>query len=77
MTNYVCICMLCTCYITKYVYFKFKAAVKNEENIDHRCVIQYFHLQCLSSANVKALLDSILGEFLPLFPTSKYWLAEY
>ena len=39
-------------------------------------MIQYFHLKGLSSTNIKAELDSTLGESAPSFTTIKYWVAE-
>ncbi|EFN86447.1 hypothetical protein EAI_15981, partial [Harpegnathos saltator] len=47
------------------------------EKIGHRYVIQYFHLKGLSPTNIKAELDSILGEFAPSFTTVKYWMAKF
>ena len=49
----------------------------NMEKIGHRYVIQYFHLKGLSPTNIKAELDSKLGEFAPSFTTIKYWVAEF
>lgn len=34
----------------------------NIELISHRCVIQFFQLKGLSPSNIKAELDSILGQ---------------
>jgi histone-lysine N-methyltransferase SETMAR len=47
------------------------------EKIGHRYVIQYFHLKGLSPTNIKAELDSTLGESAPSFITVKYWAAEF
>ena len=47
------------------------------EKISHRYVIQYFHLKGLSPSNIKAKLDSTLGEYAPSFTTIKYWVAEF
>jgi histone-lysine N-methyltransferase SETMAR len=47
------------------------------EKIGHRYVIQYFHLKGLSPTNIKAELDSTLGESAPSFTTPKYWAAEF
>ena len=49
----------------------------NMEKIGHRYVIQYFHLKGLSPTNIKAELDSTLGESTSSFPTIKYWMAEF
>jgi len=49
----------------------------NMEKIGHRYVIQYFHLKGLSPTNIKAELDSTLGESAPSFTTVKYWVAEF
>lgn len=49
----------------------------NMEKISHRYVIQYFHLKGLSPTNIKAELDSTLGESAPSFTTVKYWVAEF
>ena len=49
----------------------------NMEKIGHRYVIQYFHLKGLSPTNIKAELDSTLGESAPSFTTIKYWVAEF
>jgi hypothetical protein len=49
----------------------------NMEKIGHRYVIQYFHLKGLSPTNIKAELDSAVGESAPSFTTVKYWLAEF
>ncbi|XP_023237730.1 histone-lysine N-methyltransferase SETMAR-like [Centruroides sculpturatus] len=48
----------------------------NMEKIRHRYVIQYFHLKGFSPTNIKAELDSTLGESAPSFTTIKYWVAE-
>ena len=40
-------------------------------------MIQYFHLKGLSPTNIKAELDSTLGESVPSFTKMKYWLAEF
>ncbi|GFY13788.1 mariner transposase [Trichonephila clavipes] len=40
-------------------------------------MIQYFDLKGLSLTNIKAELDSILGESAPSFTTVKYWVAEF
>ena len=50
---------------------------ENIEKIGHYYVIQYFHLRGLSLTNIKAELDSILGESSPSFTTLKYWMAEF
>jgi len=42
------------------------------EKIGHRYVIQYFHLKGLTPTNIKAELDSTLGESDPSFTTIKY-----
>ena len=47
------------------------------EKIGHRYVIQYFHLEVLSAANIKAELDSTLGESALSFTIIKYWVAEF
>ena len=47
------------------------------EKIDHRYVIHYFYLKCLSPTNIKAELDSTLVESAPSFTTIKYWMAEF
>ncbi|GFV66668.1 mariner transposase [Trichonephila clavipes] len=47
------------------------------EKIGHRYVIQYFHLKSLSPTNIKAELDSTLGESAPSFTTVKYWVTEF
>ena len=44
------------------------------EKIDHRYVIQYFNLKGLSPTNIKAKLDSTLGESALSF-TIKHWVA--
>ena len=49
----------------------------NMEKIGHRYVIQYFHLKGLSPTNIKAELDSTLGESALSFTTIKYWVAEF
>jgi len=49
----------------------------NMEKIGHRYVIQYFHLKGLTPTNIKAELDSTLGESAPSFTTIKYWVAEF
>jgi histone-lysine N-methyltransferase SETMAR len=49
----------------------------NMEKIDHRYVIQYFHLKRLSPTDIKAELDSTLGESAPSFTTENYWVAEF
>ena len=49
----------------------------NRGNIDHRYVIQYFYLKGLSPTNIKAELDSTLGESAPSFTTIKYWVVEF
>ena len=49
----------------------------NMEKIGHRYMIQYFHLKGLSPTNIKAELDSTLGESAPSFTTVKYWVAEF
>lgn len=49
----------------------------NMEKIGHRYVIQYFHLKGFSPTNIKAELDSTLGESAPSFTTVKYWVAEF
>lgn len=47
------------------------------EKIGHRYVIQYFYLKGLSPTNIKAELDSTLGESAPSFRTVKFWVAEF
>ena len=47
------------------------------QKIDHRYVIHYFDLKVLSPTNIKAELDSTLGEFAPSFTGIKYWVAEF
>ena len=47
------------------------------EKIGHRYMIQYFYLKGLSPTNIKAELDSTLGESAPSFSTIKYWVAEF
>ena len=47
------------------------------EKICHCYVIQYFHSKCLSPTNIKAQLDSTLGESAPSFTAIKYWVAEF
>ena len=47
------------------------------DKIGHRYVMQYFHLKGLSPTNIRAELDSTLGEFAPSFTTIKYWVAEF
>ena len=47
------------------------------KKIGHRYVIQYFHLKGLCPTNIKAQLDSTLGESAPSFTTIKYWVAEF
>jgi histone-lysine N-methyltransferase SETMAR len=47
------------------------------EEIGYRYVFQYFHLKGLSPTNIKAELDSTLGESAPSFTTIKYWVAEF
>ena len=47
------------------------------EKIGHRYVIQYLHLKGLSPTNIKAELESTLGESAPSFTTIKYWVAEF
>ena len=47
------------------------------KKIGHRYVIQYFYLKGLNSNNIKAKLDSILGESAPSFTTIKYWVEEF
>ncbi|CAH2086181.1 unnamed protein product [Euphydryas editha] len=47
------------------------------EEIGNRYVIEYFYLKGLNQTNVKAKLDSTLGESVPCFTTVKYWLAEF
>ena len=49
----------------------------NMEKISDRYVTQYFHLKGLSPTNIKAELDSTLGEFAPSFTTIKYCLTEF
>ena len=41
------------------------------EKIGHRYVIQYFNVKGLSPTNIKAELDSTLGDSVPLFKTIK------
>ena len=43
----------------------------NVEKIGYRYVIQYFRLKGLSPTNIKAELDSTLGESAPSFTTVK------
>ncbi|KAK2579087.1 hypothetical protein KPH14_010936 [Odynerus spinipes] len=47
------------------------------EKIGYRYVIQYFNLKGLSPTNIKAELDSTLGESAPSFATIKYSVAEF
>ncbi|GFS49076.1 mariner transposase [Trichonephila clavipes] len=47
------------------------------EEIDRHYVIQYFYLKDLIATNIKAKLDSTLGESTPSFTTVKYWVAEF
>ena len=47
------------------------------EKIGHRYVVQYFYLKGLSPTNIKAEMDSTLGESAPSFTTVKYWVAEF
>ncbi|MCP6755764.1 hypothetical protein NL533_29490, partial [Klebsiella pneumoniae] len=47
------------------------------EKIVHRYVIQYFYSKGLSPTNIKAELDSTLGESALSFTTVKYWVAEF
>ena len=47
------------------------------EKIGHRYVIQYFHLKGFSPTDIKAEIDSTLGESAPSFSTVKYWVAEF
>ena len=49
----------------------------NIEKIGHHYVIQYFHLKGLCPNNIKAELDSTLGESAPSFTTIKYWVADF
>ena len=44
----------------------------NMEKISHRYVIQYFHFKGLTPTNIKAQLDSTLGESAPSFTTVRY-----
>lgn len=45
------------------------------EKIAHQYVIQCFHLTGTSPSNIKAELDSTLGDSAPSFTTIKYWVA--
>ena len=47
------------------------------EKIAHRYAIQYFHLKGLSPTNIKAVLDSTVGETAPSSTTVKYWVAKF
>ncbi|GFT58048.1 mariner transposase [Trichonephila clavipes] len=49
--------------------------IENGENFVY--MIQYFDLKGLSLTNIKAELDSILGESAPSFTTVKCWVAEF
>ena len=49
----------------------------NMEKTGHRYVIQYFHSKGLSPTNIRAELDSTLGEPAPSFTRIKYWMAEF
>ncbi|GFS52661.1 mariner transposase [Trichonephila clavipes] len=61
---------------TLYIVNVFSESVKMEKS-DHRYAIQYFYLKDLSPTNIKAELDSILGESVPSFITVKYWVTEF
>ncbi|GFT50963.1 uncharacterized protein TNCV_1173941 [Trichonephila clavipes] len=47
------------------------------EKNGHHYVIQYFYLKCINATNIKAELDSTLGEYSSSFTTVKYWIAEF
>ena len=47
------------------------------EKVGHRYVVQYFHLKGLISTNIKAALDSTLGESARSFTTRNYYAAEF
>jgi histone-lysine N-methyltransferase SETMAR len=42
-----------------------------------RAVIKYFHIKGLSPTEIKAELDSTLGESAPSFSTVKTWVADF
>ncbi|XP_076183700.1 uncharacterized protein LOC143155163 [Ptiloglossa arizonensis] len=47
------------------------------DEIGYRYVIQYFHWKGLTRTDMKAELDSTLGESAPSFTIVKYWVAEF
>ena len=49
----------------------------NMEEIGHRYVIPYFYIQGLSSIDIKAELDSTLGETASSFKTIKYCATKF
>ena len=49
----------------------------NMEKIGHHYVIQYFYLKGLGPTNIKAELDSSLGESTISFTTRMYWVARF
>ena len=49
----------------------------NMGKISHLYMIQYFHLKGFRPTNIKAELDSTLGESVLSFTTIKYWVAVF
>ncbi|XP_017774850.1 PREDICTED: uncharacterized protein LOC108561428 [Nicrophorus vespilloides] len=47
------------------------------EKIGHRYAIQDLHLKGLNTTNIKAELDSTLGDSAPSYSTIKFWVAEF
>ncbi|GFW18273.1 mariner transposase [Trichonephila clavipes] len=47
------------------------------EKIGHRYMIQYIYLKGLIPTNIKAELDSTLGESAPSFMIVNYWVSDF
>lgn len=52
-------------------------AINEHEKISHRYMRQYFHLKDSSPANIKAGLDSILGESATSFSIKDVFLGRF